>query len=284
MRKYNVRNILVPMDFSPISRNALQHAERIAEFTQAHITLLHVVEPIAEVLSADAEMVTAAAGLVRELEIRGSKALERISRVSMQRTGTDIDSITAIGPIAATITAKASKTQADLIIMGTHGTGGFVENLVGSTTYRVSTQSRIPVLSVRSPIGRSGYGNVIYPVRSNVRAMDKFPHALLFAKLFEARVHVVGLLQPGRTTPEKKIRGLCVALKTRFAKDGIETKTVFASTQQLAEAVIRYVQVYSGSFVVINQDYDFRLVEMFQGTFPKRIMQKVFSPVLTVPR
>jgi hypothetical protein len=229
-------------------------------------------------------MVTAAAGLVGEMEMRGSKALERISRISMQRTGTDIRFLTAIGPIASTIITKASKTQADLIIMGTHGTGGFVENLVGSTTYRVATQSRIPVLSVRSPIGRAGYSNIIYPVRSNVRAMDKFPHALLFAKMFKARVHVVGLLQPGKTTPEKKIRGLCTALRTQFAKDGIDTKTVFASTQQLADAVIRYTQVYSGSFVAINQDYDFRLVEMFQGTFPKRILQKVYSPVLTVPR
>ncbi len=36
--------------------------------------------------------------------------------------------------------------------------------------------------------------------------------------------------------------------------------------------------------MVISQDSDFRIVEMFSGTFTKKILHKALSPVLIVPR
>jgi nucleotide-binding universal stress UspA family protein len=283
MKDYSVKNILVPIDFSAISRHALHHARRIGELTHARITLLHVIEPYIDSIGGDAGVIAALTELVQEMESQRSKDLQKISRAMMKRSGVKVRTMVMIGAIASTIGKKAAETRADLIIMGTHGASGFIENLMGSNTYRVATLSRIPVLSVHKPMGRNGYSDIVYPVRSNVRVMGKFAHALMFAKLFKARVHVIGLLQPGKRTPEKNIHALCAVITSRFANYGVEAKTVFLSTPQLAEAVIRYVREYSGSLVVMNQDSDFRLVELFQGTFPKRILHKVLSPVLTVP-
>jgi nucleotide-binding universal stress UspA family protein len=114
--------------------------------------------------------------------------------------------------------------------------------------------------------------------------MDKFPPALAFAKLFKARVHIVGLLLPGERVIEKNMRTLCTVIEKRFSANGVKVKTVLASSQQPADAIIRYAQSQAGSLVVINQDYDFRLVELFRGTFTKRILHKILSPVLIVPR
>jgi nucleotide-binding universal stress UspA family protein len=282
MKNYRIKNILVPLDFSALSLHAVNHAERIARLIRARITLLHVVEPFGDAVGTSGMLATAMR-LERELQIQSAKRLQKIARTAMQTTKGQIDTAAIIGPIASTITRAATETKANLIIMGTHGASGFVENLVGSNTYRVATLSRIPVLSVHKPVERSGYSNLIYPVRGKAGAIEKFPYALTFARLFNARVHVVGHLPAGNKQQAEKIRALCVLIEKKFAGLGLATKRAFTTSDEFAEAIIRYANVYSGSLVVILQDYDFRLVEVFKRSFTKKMLHKVLSPVLTVP-
>ncbi len=54
------------------------------------------------------------------------------------------------------ILAAAAETQADLIVMGTHGRRGFVHALLGRVAERVVRMSPVPVLTVRSPSNRPG--------------------------------------------------------------------------------------------------------------------------------
>jgi nucleotide-binding universal stress UspA family protein len=282
MKNYRIKNILVPLDFSPLSLHALNHAERLSRLSHAHITLLHVIEPFGSGFGTSGMLATAMR-LERELQIQSAKRLQKIARTAMQSTKGYVDTAAIIGPIASTITRAAAETKANLIIMGTHGASGFVENLIGSNTYRVATLSRIPVLSVHKPVGRSGHGNLVYPVRVETRAMDKFPYALTFARLFNARVHVVGHLPAGNKQQAEKIRALCVLIEKKFAGLGLATKRAFTTSDEFPEAIVRYANVYPGSLVVIMQDHDFHLVEIFRGSFTKKMLHKVLSPVLTVP-
>jgi nucleotide-binding universal stress UspA family protein len=282
MKNYRIKNILVPLDFSPLSLHALNHAERLSRLSHAHITLLHVIEPFGSGFGTSGMLATAMR-LERELQIQSAKRLQKIARTAMQSTKGQADTIVIVGPIASTITRAATETKADLIIMGTHGASGFVENLIGSNTYSVATLSRIPVLSVHKPVERSGYSNLIYPVREKAGAMDKFPYALAFARLFNARVHVVGHLPVGNKGQARRIRALCVLVEKKFSGFGLATKGAFTSSDEFAEAVIRYANDYSGSMVVILQDHDFHLVEVFRGSYTKKMLHKVLSPVLAVP-
>jgi nucleotide-binding universal stress UspA family protein len=284
MGRYRVGNILVPIDFSAISRHALRHAERIAERTDAQLTLLHAVVPLVETMTANASVVTAAARLIQEMELRGAKELQTLAKESAGRTGLKVRAFTAVGPIAPIVRAKALETRADLIVMGTHGASGFLENLIGSNTYRIATLATIPVLSVHSSLRSGGYRHIVYPLRENAQTMRKFPHALLFARLFKARVHIVGLLHPGRRTPDPQLHMRSRLILQRFGAKGVDATTSFVPGPHLSDAIIRFGRRYPGSLAVISQDDDLRLVELFRGTFPKRILHRALSPVLTVPK
>jgi nucleotide-binding universal stress UspA family protein len=284
MKNYRIQHILVPLDFSSISRHALHHAERIGAQTRARITLLHVIEPYFESLGGDAGVMMAATQLVHQLELRRQRQLEGIARNVMKRAGVKVRVVVAIGGIASTVRKKATETHADLIVMGTHGATGFVQNLMGSNTYRVATLSSIPVLSVHRPPGRRGYRNIVYPVRADAHSMRKVPAAALFAGLFNARVHIVGFYQEKGTAKARDSREMCLKVRKAFTRRGVETKTVFTSSPEFASGVIRHAGALAGALIVIRQADDFRLVDLFQGTFPKRILHKALSPVLTVPQ
>ena len=280
MREYRIRNILVPTDFSPISRYGIHHAVRIARLTKAHITLLNVVEPLTGGFGTSG-MLGAIAAVEERMQKTSAGKLETMARSLTQRAKISLETLSVAGRVAPLVQRISKETKADLIVMGTHGATGFVENLLGSNTYRVASLTRVPLLSVHKKMAR--YRHVVYPIRNHVHALDKFPQALMFARLFKASVHIIGLLRSGHRMSEQSMRSQCTNVQKLFARRGVEAEIEYTSEGFLPDVVMRRAHAYTGSLVVTVQDADFHLVEVFQGTFTKRVLHTMLSPVLTVP-
>ena len=58
-----------------------------------------------------------------------------------------------VGNPAQEIVELAERGQFDLIVMGTHGRGGFMHALLGSVAEKVVRRAKCPVLTVRAPHG-----------------------------------------------------------------------------------------------------------------------------------
>ncbi len=241
MRRHKIRRILVPTDFSPLSLHALNHARRLAALTGGQITLLHVVEPYTDSFSGDSGAMATALMLQRNLKTASLARLRKIAKGGTGRSAIRIDCRADIGPIAATIREIASSERPDLIIMGTHGTTGFVDNLLGSNTYRTSTLSRVPVLGVHARMAPRGYKHIIYPVREHPHALKKLPLALMFATLFKSTVHILGFI-PGSKQNEKTTRAACSVIAQTLSEGGVAAKISFAKDTPLADTTMRFAR------------------------------------------
>jgi nucleotide-binding universal stress UspA family protein len=282
MKKYTIRNILVPTDFSPIARHALSHAERIARLMRAHVTLINAVEPLKGAFGTSG-MLGVSSRLERKQEELNAARLRRMARAVEKRSGVRVSTLTVVGRVAPAITKAATKIRADLIIMGTHGASGFVENLLGSNTYRIASLAKTPLLSVHKNIGKSGYGHIVYPIREQSQAMRKFSHALAFAGLFGSRVHIIGLVTPEQEDQVRSMQNRCAAIQKRFTAHRIPADIAYTSKGFFPESALRHGHAHPDSLVVIAQDSDFYLVEVFQGVFSKKVLHSVLSPVLSIP-
>jgi nucleotide-binding universal stress UspA family protein len=282
MTLYAITNILVPTDFSALSFHAISHAEQIASRADACITLLHVVAP-REGGYGTSGMKGVAARLEKSQQITRARKLHTIAQEIASRTRLRVSSAVRIGNIPSTIRQEATRARANLVVMGTHGATGFVETMLGSISYRVAGHCRVPVLSVHKGMTRKGYGNIVYPVRDLEQAMAKFRFALAFAMLYRSRVRIIGLLRAGERDRKEEMRNLCLATKERFAEAGIAATVTFTTTNDFPSATIRHAHRHTDSLVVIAQDRDFLLAEVFRGTFSKAVLHKVLSPVLTIP-
>ena len=80
------------------------------------------------------------------------EADDNAKRVAATATDCDVDcvSATATGDPAEEIVAYADEKGLDMIVMGTHGRGGFQRAVVGSVTDDVTRTANVPVLSVRA--------------------------------------------------------------------------------------------------------------------------------------
>jgi nucleotide-binding universal stress UspA family protein len=140
----SLQRIVVPIDFSDCSLEALEYAVVVAQRAKASIRLLHVLEPVSYGL--DFTLLRAAA---RE-EIR-ERATARLSGlVSALQSGQQTADVQVCGGLPSDSILKAA-ASADLIVMGTHGRRGLSHTVWGSVAEAVLRKSSCPVLTVRRP-------------------------------------------------------------------------------------------------------------------------------------
>lgn len=139
---YKPRGILVPVDFSKPSLDALQYALAMAQQYDAQLTLLHVVAPF------HADMLMDTTELQRQVHAAAHErltALADATKKAWPRTGRELRA----GHPVTTITALAQRTNADLIVMGSHGYKGLKHVVLGSVAEQVVRHAPCPVLVVR---------------------------------------------------------------------------------------------------------------------------------------
>jgi len=145
-----ITRVLVPIDFSPSARAALEYATFVAARHGASLDVLHVWEPPGYVGPDALALLPVAAGqpgweqtraeVTREVDRFLAKAGDRPKHLSVRIEA---------GEPGDTILSVARDGGADLIVMGTHGRTGLSRLLIGSVAEAVLRRSTCPVLTIR---------------------------------------------------------------------------------------------------------------------------------------
>jgi nucleotide-binding universal stress UspA family protein len=144
-----IKQILVPVDFSPPSLAALNYAVDLAGVLKAALTVLFVVEPVYSASPGDIYASTTRADmLLLEQQRAGREELTKIVQ-DLQKKGVKCSPLLETGPVYQRINDAARRVKADLIVIGTHGRTGISHLLLGSVAERVVQLAPCPVLTVR---------------------------------------------------------------------------------------------------------------------------------------
>lgn len=142
----DLKLILVPTDFSEASGAALRAAIRLAQAFHAAIEVLHVDLEPSLVLPPPADVVVRPGAFGRVLA-ETAEGLEQVV-AEVRRAGVSCTSSSEVGRSYSTIVERARRSQAGLIVMGTHGRRGFSHALLGSVAEKVVEHAGRPVLVV----------------------------------------------------------------------------------------------------------------------------------------
>jgi len=145
-RPVMLERILVPVDFSDCSLDALEYATVVAQQAKASLLLLHVLEPVSYGLD-----FTLGHSRTRE-QVRETwtKRLEELA-ASLMVTQVPVKSQLRGGHPADSILDSTHTQPCDLIVMGTHGRRGISHAFSGSVAEAVLRKALCPVLTVRNP-------------------------------------------------------------------------------------------------------------------------------------
>jgi len=165
-----LKSILCPVDFSEFSAAAYQYALSLAEYYQARLICLHIVElwkyPFADYAAHEADYAKFSKALNEGGEVQLHKFVQKYSSHGIQP-----ELVIRQGNASDCTLWFAQKENLELIVMGTHGRRGFDRLVLGSTTDRVIRKAACPVLVVSNashkalttgPDGRHRLSRILY--------------------------------------------------------------------------------------------------------------------------
>ena len=141
-----LKEILVPIDFSDCSKQALQAAVPFARQFGAELELVHVVSPY---YAFDPNGLSDYPEFEPRLVESAKNCLDELAR-SVATPEVAVKTHVRCGRPATEIVEAAREAGADLIIISTHGYSGLKHVLLGSTAENVVRHASCPVLTVRA--------------------------------------------------------------------------------------------------------------------------------------
>lgn len=145
--------ILVPLDGSQRSEQALTLAARVAQASHGSIVLLQAVGIPAEYGTYTYGSYVAQTPILTQevLDTEQAQAQAYLSNIQQSESlaGIQTETKVVVGTAAATIEDLAEEEKVDLIVMSSHGDTGFKRWVLGSVAQKVARHSDIPVLVLR---------------------------------------------------------------------------------------------------------------------------------------
>lgn len=143
------KKILVPIDGSAQSLEAMNHAVKLSSETNALITLFHVVNAIPPTLNKYGDRAGSPNGTPENcLKSEGNAVLENAYN-QITQVYQFVETKLGWGNPAQEINTEAARGEYDLIVMGCRGLGELASFVLGSVSKKVICQTPCPVLVVR---------------------------------------------------------------------------------------------------------------------------------------
>ena len=146
-----IKHIVVAVDASPSSDNAVNMGINLAKTYGAQLSFLNVVRdmqlPESVLRMAEVEHIQGARSDV--LRFVGEKTLKQAEQMAKKADMMETKSKVAVGDPATEIADFAKNNQADLIVIGTRGHSDLKDMFLGSVSRKVSNRADVNVLIVR---------------------------------------------------------------------------------------------------------------------------------------
>jgi nucleotide-binding universal stress UspA family protein len=143
------KRILVPLDGSDLSRQALPVAAHIARTTSGSIILFGVATTPIEYNAYPGLQGAYAEETIRD-DVEHVKTYLQVAADLPVLAGLTVETHAVFDPIAPAIIAATQEHQADIVVLCSHGYGGAKRWLLGSVAQRVARHCPVPVLVLRA--------------------------------------------------------------------------------------------------------------------------------------
>ncbi|MDG1724409.1 MAG: universal stress protein [Bacteroidia bacterium] len=262
--------ILVPMDFSDSSINALYYAVEMACFFDSEVTLLHV---ISKSTLSNLFVNKSETALLRD---KIKKKLEDVKIEILDKwPDTKVNTVVSDGKPFKIINRIAEKNNCDTIVMGTNGVNG-IEQFTGSTTSRVIKSSEIPVIAVKEKRTEPKFDKIVLPLDLTRTSKQKIDWAVKVGKKYNSTVHIIMELEKDELIG-KKIKANLNQAESILRKYGIEYESHLLDNREypdhLGKDTIKYAEKIDADLIIImTKSETGKISELFVGSYAEQIV------------
>ncbi len=271
-----MKRILVPTDFSEHAENALKAAAQIAKKNDSEIIILHMLELPHQMSDA----ITGGAS-IPETMLFVKKANETLDEVS-SRSYLDGISVTEIVKMDKTIhgiTQISRDYNVDLVVMGSHGSSGIEELLIGSNTEKVVRNSEIPVLVIKKEASDFTASKIVFASDFTNETKKPFEKLLSFTKFFDSKIHLVTICTPNSFKPTHVIEKAMTEFISEFNLTNYSTH-IYNDTN-IEKGIINFSNSINADIIGMCTHGRTGFAHFFNGSISEGLVNHAVRPVIT---
>jgi nucleotide-binding universal stress UspA family protein len=305
MKSLNIRNIIVPIDFSEMSVQAIQTAKQLARRFGASIHLAHVRR-----LNYGIDFATPAPPAVPFCFMPYEQEAEKTARQQLKKVAEECGvpsakcDVLSGAPPFDEICRLAQTIPADLVVMPTHGRTGLKHVFLGSTAERIVQHSSCPVLVTRRSAPQANDGSrfrmktILVPVDFSKCSREGLRYAIAFANETGARIillhatylgyiysaegtalyDIPGLQKAARDTAERKMRELVRSVN--FGAVKFETAVTEASP---VVDICAFAKAHNIDLIITSTHGLTGFTHVLIGSIAEQVVRHAPCSVLVVP-
>lgn len=188
-----MKKIIVPIDFSEYSEYALKTAAKLAKVNTSEIIVLHMLEMSEAILNAtEAEQNSKALFFIKLIEQKLEKFIDKD-----YLKGIKVSAVIKHFKVFSEVNDVAKTHNADLVVMGSHGSSGLKEYFIGSNTERVVRYSDIPVLVVKNELRTVDFGVAVFACDFSEESIKSYSNASKMFNKTKTKMYLVYVNLPG---------------------------------------------------------------------------------------
>ena len=163
--------------------------------------------------------------------------------------------------------------------MGSRGTSGLEEMLVGSNTEKVVRNSKIPVLVIKREVENFKIENIVFASNFEQKSKVAFQNILDFAALFNSRLHLlkINTIHNFETTTESSdaIRNFINEFDL-----GDYTLNIFNDVS-VEKGILNFANIIDADVILLNTSGRRGLAHLFTGSIGEDLANHAKLPVIT---
>lgn len=287
-----LEKILVPLDGSALSEQALIYAKELAVAFDSEVQLLSVVEKQDEEYR-------------RMVQVYLNKIAEEMqSYFSQNNPKVTIKPIVSDGNPAIGIVEYARQKKVSLVIINSHGHSGIMPWSMGSTANKVIQTIHNPVLLIRASAGAKrpqvrSFKKILLPLDGSEIGEAALPYAREIAKKFKSEIILLSVVESNQHVrtiggqdyihyPEQQVESMKVELKEyliktsqKFSEFNLSSRVIVREGDAAVE-IIRFAREGKISLVAMSSHGRSGMRGWVFGSVSNKVLQAGKTPLMLV--
>jgi nucleotide-binding universal stress UspA family protein len=271
-----MKKILVAIDFLDCSLNALAHAVSIAAKAGAELEMVWINMPddSKEIFKCDPDTMLA------EVEKRFRELIKQHTReIGKGKMTYNVRQ----GKVYKEIVQEAEDINADMIVVGTHGSSGFEEFWIGSNANKIVSATDKPIITIRGGVDiQRPLSKIVLPIDSTVETRQKLPFTTELAKIHDAEVFVLSVYTTKVANVRYRVDTYTDQVIEYLEEEEVKYTRDAVEADNLTKSTIGYAERIEANLISIMTEQERTTANLWLGTFAQQMVNHSPFPVLSI--
>ncbi|MEA3479709.1 MAG: universal stress protein [Bacteroidota bacterium] len=271
-----MKTILVGIDFLDSSLNALEHAVSIANMGKTDILMVWVNRPEynKEVFLYEPEKLP---------DVVDKKFQELITKYQPLLENGKISYTIKTGKVYKQIVKEAKAINAEMIVVGTHGSSGFEKFWIGSNANKIVSATDLPVITIRGGIDvLKPLTRILLPIDSTLETRQKVPYASYLAKVHDAEIIVTPLYTTKVETVRDRVSRYTEQVTQYLDDEEVKYRIEELEVDNLTEDTIDFAKKIGANLICIMTEQERSTANLWLGPYAQRFVNHSPIPILSI--